>query len=738
MDRFAGGFDVRALTARDLLEARDAFHAHLSSLENVVGTAVGYDLFHPDAPAGSSDREKPLHEAVVTPASLPAVLVFVKRWRSREALGRTPEQYIPPRLHMPDGRVVPTCVVSVESEPTAPPAPAQTRVKYPGRLMGGGYPCLVERQGQTRLGTVGCLVTDGTRTYALTNSHVAGDAGEEVYTQVKNRRIRIGRSTGKVIAKRPFAEIYPGAHDPRAVSNLDVGLIDLDNKHLWTAQVFGVGVIGEPVDLRAEALDLDLIGCPVVAHGGATGLMRGLVKCLFYRYRSLGGFDVVADVLIAPAPGSTWTQTRAGDSGTIWFYDRSAEAERAERADAGAEPRPLAVQWGGHGVLAGAEGRTYRFALAGSLATALRLLGVEIVRDWDIGLPEYWGKLGHFAMAQRAVALIAPGPLRAFMEANLDAITCRVQGYSPSDVPTFDHQGFVPLVDVPELVWKSKVATMGRRWETGNHYINLDQAGAGPEFGGETLMSLWSRSRTLDPELWTRFYDALGIDDEMRGALPIRIWQAFDEMVAALRSGAPDRYARFLALAGVFAHYAADAFMPLHNTVLHHGYPGASEEARQVHGYIDNTFLSIRQGGLLQRAFSRASAASPVAPIPDGAAAGALVMDKMIEKYAALPPATIIDAFNATLGWPWQRRYASLMDRIGEAVAAAIADGTVWLATLWESAWRAGHDAGAEPAPPLAPIPFAELSRLYLDAEGFLPCRPLRARALATGGSPAM
>ena len=53
------------------------------------------------------------------------------------------------------------------------------------------------------------------------------------------------------------------------------------------------------------------------------------------------------------------------------------------------------------------------------------------MRDWDIGLPEYWGKLGHFAMAQRAVALLAPGPLRAFLETNLDAIKANVDRLDP-------------------------------------------------------------------------------------------------------------------------------------------------------------------------------------------------------------------------------------------------------------------------------------------------------------------
>ena len=37
------------------------------------------------------------------------------------------------------------------------------------------------------------------------------------------------------------------------------------------AQVFGVGRVGELIDLNVDTLNLDLIGLPVVAQGGSFG-----------------------------------------------------------------------------------------------------------------------------------------------------------------------------------------------------------------------------------------------------------------------------------------------------------------------------------------------------------------------------------------------------------------------------------------------------------------------------------
>lgn len=61
---------------------------------------------------------------------------------------------------------------------------------------------------------------------------------------------------------------------------------------------FGVGELGEPVDLHTDSISLDLIGCPVRAFGAASGEMIGDIQGLFYSYKSVGGFDYISDLLI--------------------------------------------------------------------------------------------------------------------------------------------------------------------------------------------------------------------------------------------------------------------------------------------------------------------------------------------------------------------------------------------------------------------------------------------------------
>ena len=72
----------------------------------------------------------------------------------------------------------------------------------------------------------------------------------------------------------------------------------------------------------------------------------------------------------------------------------------------GSGPRPIAVQWGGHVFVDGGTKTELPFALATSLTSVCNLLDVEIVRDWNIGLPEYWGAVGHYTIANKAISAI--------------------------------------------------------------------------------------------------------------------------------------------------------------------------------------------------------------------------------------------------------------------------------------------------------------------------------------------
>ena len=68
--------------------------------------------------------------------SRPAVLVFVDHWMNEQEIADNPDAMVPRRLYLPDGRVVPTCVVF------APPAElseeqSEQHLSFPSQLVGG-------------------------------------------------------------------------------------------------------------------------------------------------------------------------------------------------------------------------------------------------------------------------------------------------------------------------------------------------------------------------------------------------------------------------------------------------------------------------------------------------------------------------------------------------------------------------------------------------------------------------
>ena len=53
------------------------------------------------------------------------------------------------------------------------------------------FPIRTSAQGAAHVGSIGCLVTDGDQVYALTNGHVAGEPGREVFAAFKNTARRL-------------------------------------------------------------------------------------------------------------------------------------------------------------------------------------------------------------------------------------------------------------------------------------------------------------------------------------------------------------------------------------------------------------------------------------------------------------------------------------------------------------------------------------------------------------------
>ncbi len=81
------------------------------------------------------------------------MLVLVRDWVEASGFGGAdgrfaPQDMVPKTLFMPDGRVVPVCVVQVS--PTEAQASVPANIRWPNSVIGGGFPLTVEAQGERR------------------------------------------------------------------------------------------------------------------------------------------------------------------------------------------------------------------------------------------------------------------------------------------------------------------------------------------------------------------------------------------------------------------------------------------------------------------------------------------------------------------------------------------------------------------------------------------------------------
>ena len=720
MPRFGPREDFHSLSVQDLLEARDHYHVHLSHRENVIGTAVGLYRIRvedPDAKdpykrrASGAGGPRTLRNTVTRKWSWPCVLVFVNKWTPLAALRKSPstmEDLVPSRLFLPDGRVVPTCVIY---SPTVERRPATLRrLTFPAGAIGGGFPILTDVQGEEHIGSVGCLVTDGNAVYGLTNRHVVGDPGTPIYTLLSGNRYQVGVSDRRQVGKLPFPEVYSSLGGAQSFANLDAGLIRLDDIRQWTSQIYGIGQLGALVNLTESNVSLDLIGCPVRAFGAASGELLGAIMGLFFRYRTVGGADFVADFLIGPrANDPIGPQTRPGDSGTVWCWDRLADATESSEPPQQEPLRPMAVQWGGQALL-DADGNQTQFALATTLSQICRALDVDVVREWGVGLSEYWGKVGHYKVGAFACELVTSKKLRTLMMANQERIGVSDADLKAGKLPNNNQPEFVALADVADLIWRSK-----RGKDAANHFADLDEEGSG-EFEGRTLMDLWFKQpSSRNPQIWTAFYDALGdngarIADRHRGALPFRVAEIYSEMVGFV---AAKDVTQFVCAAGLLAHYVGDACQPLHVSHLHHGRPGHPEES-EVHSVYETQMLDRRRVELVDGVNKLLEQTGGAIHRFKGAAAAAhLTVELMKKTLALIDPLEVIDAYNAEEG---QERVPHMWNVLGARTMKTIANGARALATIWQSAWVEGG-GNSIAATKLVTVPTASLRTLYLKKD---------------------
>lgn len=730
--------NYRSLSVKDLLEARDSYHYHLLNKPNVVGTAIGLYLIRKSDQELPATREgqrqnaartepvkKPrtFENSEVRSYSWPCVLALVSEWVDEDEFGAKgrlkPQDMVPKTLYLPDGRMVPVCVVKVDrAQPDSGRLP-QTR--WPGGRFGPGMAISVDHQGVERHATIGCLVTDGHSTYALTSRHASGAAGQDVRVVASGQRVPIGFTSDKQLTRLPFEEVYTEFPARKTYVNMDAGLIDLDDIRDWTTTTYGLGVTGAVADLNAMNITLRLIDAAVVAAGAASGRLEGRIKGLFYRYRSIGGYDYVSDFLIAPrdlTDARTTPSTRAGDSGAVWhLVVRPEPAPGANGKDAAdeyaGELRPLAMEWGGQAFGTGGAAGRYTFALATSLTTICKALDVELVTGDRTGVNPFWGRFGHYSIAAAAIEALPNDDLKAFMTANLDRIT--FDHFTAKEMTEYLKEAakngdYVPLADVPDEIWKKHVSKPGGRDNkfagsgrtTGPehpvHYADIDV----PDANGITLRQHSLQPQKLTVAFWKQFYDGVGSTEPRdRGLLPFRVQQFHTAMKNFAQSG---QAVDFLAAAGIVAHYVGDACQPLHGsqyadgyaeqpmTVTHHRRGTGEEYTEESH--VGAGVHSAYETKMLDRYDADISAGMAqintiTGALPTAGPEAAMEVVKLMDRVAtAIPPADLVDAYVAAGGKPVVATQDALWQQFGPQTISVMMDGAQVLAKIWAGAWQ--------------------------------------------------
>ncbi|HEX5110847.1 MAG TPA: hypothetical protein VFV95_20490 [Vicinamibacterales bacterium] len=690
-----------SLSMKDLLEARDQYHWHLIHKANVVGTAVGlYRIRRSDpwpddrrsdadearAQAAAPKGERTFENSEVRDYSWPCVMVLVEQWQYPSdfggASGLGVDQMIPKRLYLPDGRMVPVCVIKVtRSEPDNTLLPAW---HWPEHLIGGGFPITVRSQGRTRVASVGGLVTDGHLVYALTSRHVAGPSGHTVGTVLRGHAVAIGHSTDRQLTRKPFSEVYREFPGRRTFLTLDASLVAVSTLDDWTSQVYGLSRVGPLADLSELNISTRLINAEVRAYGAASGALAGRIAALFYRHRSIGGYDDVTDFLIAPEPGEPHSQP--GDSGTIWHL-----------VQRGGLLRPIALQWGGQAFVAG--GDVFNFALAASLTNVLRLLEVELVVDHNIGAQPFWGKTGHYTLATFACREIsnASPKLQALMLANQDRISFREADLVPDDIDAATKRAkkegrFVPLADVPDVIWKNVAAQVdGGRDTSLNqgpehpvHYADIDEPRPSD---GLTLRQLsLANPANVSVPIWQAFYTECRHKASREwGLLPFRVWQFFDAMVDALER---NNLTEYVCAAGLLAHYVGDACQPLHGSVLADGH--SDGRGKGIHSAYETAMVDHQAKAILE-GFRRELPVTSHPPFVTSGHGSAVAIVELMDRAAGrVDPAALVDTYAATPGGKSKAVTSVLWEAFGEGTIGTLCDGAVTLAMIWESAWKKG------------------------------------------------
>jgi hypothetical protein len=741
-------FDFSTLSLKDLIEARDLYHFHLMSKANVVGTAVGLYLIRNKEEWPRKGYSPPkltfprdFQNSGVRSYSWPCILVLVREWLDETDFGPNgkakPWQIVPKTLYLPDGRAVPVCTV------LAPPQPSElggvvAPIIWPHSRFGGGLPLQVSVQHEDHVATIGCLMSDGHTTYALTARHACGEPGTPVSAILRKGPVPIGVSSERQITRKLFSKVYPAFAMRQTYLGLDVGLVRIENLDEWTCNIYGLPPIKPIYDLYEQNLSLrKLIDQPVVAMGAASGLLYGRIKAMFYRYRSVGGFDYVGDLLIAPQEGHAGA--RHGDTGALWHLQMPADdGSEDTRTLMQRDLRPLGVEWGAQ-IFAESNQRS-SFSVATTLSNISKLLDVELVVTGSDGVSGTWGRTGHYSIGTMAIGQVKNPKLKKLLEANADSLSLPLDRLS-KEIKDKDliAAGFVPLADVPDIVWKKlpsphlnrkgeDIGVKGGRDVSGgphgssgpehaNHHCDADL----PFEGFATLREACiARKELISPAAWNAYYEALPTPPDVnhKGILPFRIWQYFEAMK---NFAAKTDLSEFVAAAGTLAHYVGDACQPLHGTHLHDGdesrpVPGRLSKSKDrdknskpshfgegVHSFYETAMIdrAAEDNVLFEAISNNLGTDHDMQLVNDGREVAHAVLQMMDEVAKTLSPQDLMEIYEEKVdgfGHADKDRLRQMWKIVGEPTGKVMALGIRTLAMIWDAAWAAGngdsHDEG--------------------------------------------
>jgi hypothetical protein len=295
---------------------------------------------------------------------------------------------------------------------------------------------------------------------------------------------------------------------------------------------------------------------------------------------------------------------------------------------------------------------------------------------------------------------------------------------------------FVPLADVPDYVW-----LFPRVDEGVQHFADIDIVDID---GGPTMLErCHDDPANISATLWKQYFDGFANENvgPEPGCLPFRVWQIWDAMVGFVQNG---DLRRFVAAAGVLAHYVGDASQPLHCSFLHHGkppmatrngrkYPVRHDSARfkafkktarsKIHAIYEQQMFEIDAPALLADVNARLAqgGAPPSPPIASGHDAAAALIEMMHGAHQRLSPVEIIEADDPQLGPKARAERLWNNNAIRAATVASLADSCRLLAALWQTAWQAGN-GNQLPANAIRAFSENSLSNVYRNEHGtFIP-----------------